>query len=357
MRLSAQVFEEGLVRQMARSGANHIYNLNMDSAILYIMKIDKEVPGHPVVPLMKAMTLLWANIPTISQETFAMIEGQLDSVIRLSNEKDPELDDPEIMFFAMSAYGLLAEHYADRGYAIKAVGEAKRAYRLLRHGFDLTDDYPEYLLSIGLYNYFREKYPEKHPIYKPLLWFFKNGNKELGIMQLERAATEAILTKAEANVYLSYIYLRYEHQPKKAQEYLQKLCDTYPNNYYVKAKYLESIANPKDFQNAPLSMINSLINHENLYYKLAGYIFLGYYEEKVVFNRLDAEKAYRIGLSFSDQLPDHGDFFKGFGYLGLGRLLIQKQELNEAEVVLNMALKYAETEMIESEAKGLLSKI
>ena len=355
--VSSQIFENGKTQNLVKRCADHIYNAKPDSANFYIKKVEKILPEHPVVPLMKAMTLLWANIPTISEALFTEIETQLDSAIYLARKYDSDLKNPEMMFFAMSAHGLLAEYYADQGYMVKAVGEANRAYGLLRRGFDLVEEHPEFLFTTGLYNYFREKYPEKHPLYKPLLWFFKSGDMDKGLRQLEMATTKSFLTKVEAYVYLSYIYLRYEYEPKKAQEYLSRLCTMYPNNFYAKAKYLESLANPRDFGEVPLNMIYSLIAHDNSYYKLAGYVFLGYYEETIIKNKEKAEQAYRKGLEYGLTIPNHGEYFKGFGYLGLGRILVEKQQNLEAEELLNLALKFAETELIESEARELLSQI
>lgn len=357
MQLHAQVFEPGEVQNLVKKGTDHIYNATPDSAEFYISKAEVFIPDHPVIPLMRAMTILWANIPTISEESFLQMEIHLDSAIYLAKERDPDLEDPEMIFFAMASYGLLAEYYADQDHTMKAVGEANRAYGLMKKGFKIVDERPEFLLTTGLYNYFREKYPERHPIYKPLLWFFRSGDKELGLEQLERACTESFLTRVEAHVYLSYIYLRYEFDPKIAQTYLSELCELYPNNYYAKAKYLESLANPEDFKDVPIDVIYSLITHENSYYKLAGYVYLGYFEETVVKNREKAEYAYRLGLQYGNEIPDHGEFFKSFGYLGLGRVLIEKNEKEEAKDLLSLSVKFAETDQVKSEAKKLLSDL
>lgn len=357
MQLHAQVFEPGEVQDLVKKGTDHIYNATPDSAEFYIAKAEVFIPDHPVIPLMRAMTILWANIPTISEESFLQMEIHLDSAIYLAKERDPDLEDPEMIFFAMASYGLLAEYYADQDHTMKAVGEANRAYGLMKKGFKIVDERPEFLLTTGLYNYFREKYPERHPIYKPLLWFFRSGDKKLGLEQLERACTESFLTRVEAHVYLSYIYLRYEFDPKIAQTYLSELCELYPNNYYAKAKYLESLANPEDFKDVPIDVIYSLITHENSYYKLAGYVYLGYFEETVVKNREKAEYAYRLGLQYGNEIPDHGEFFKSFGYLGLGRVLIEKNEKEEAKDLLSLSVKFAETDQVKSEAKKLLSDL
>lgn len=354
---NAQVFDNKEISNLVKRGADHIYNAAPDSANFYIAKVDELLPDHPVVPLMRAMTLLWFNIPTISEEIFLVMQAELHKTIELSEKIDPDLKNPEMIFFSMASHGLLAEYYADQGYSMKALSEANSAYSLMKKGFEIVDGYPEFLLTTGLYNYFREKYPEKHPVYKPLLWFFKSGDIDLGINQIEKASNESVLSRVEADVYLSYIYLRYEYNPKKAQEHLEKLCRMYPNNFYAKAKYLESLANPSDFKDAPLTTIYSLITHKNPYYKMAGYVFLGYFEEKIILNKTKAELAYRKGLSYGDKLSGHGEYFKSLGYLGLGRLQIKKGQEVDAKESLDLALRFAETEQIIKEAKELLSKI
>ncbi len=285
------------------------------------------------------------------------MQDQLFYAIELAESRDPDLEEPEMVFFAMASHGLLAEYYADQGYNLRAVGEANKAYGLMKKGFKIVDTHPEFLFTTGLYNYFREKYPEKHPIYKPLLWFFRSGDIELGLQQLEKACEVSILTQVEAYVYLSYIYLRYEYKPEKAQEYLGQIIEMYPNNFYAKGKYLESLANPGDFKNAPIEVIYSLMKHDNPYYKLAGYVFLGYYEEIVILSDEKAEFAYRRGLEYGDEIEHHGEYFKGLGYLGLGRLLAQKGAHEEAKRNLNLAVKFAETSQIRKEAKELLSEL
>ena len=353
----AQVFQVDSVTVLVKKGADHIYNADPDSANYYTDRVEEILPSHPVVPLMRAMTLLWYNIPMISEDLFREMQDHLLYAIELAEERDPDLKDPEMVFFAMASHGLLAEYYADQDYNLKAVGEANKAYGLMKKGFAIVDTHPEFLFTTGLYNYFREKYPERHPIYKPLLWFFRSGDMEKGLEQLEEACEVSLLTQVEAYVYLSYIYLRYEFKPEKAQEYLGKLIQLYPNNFYAKAKYLESIASPEDFKNAQIEMIYSLMKHESPYYKLAGYVFLGYFEEMVVGSKEKAEKAYRIGLSYGDQLEDHGEYFKGLGYLRLGKILMEKESFNEAKGNLDLAVKFAETYEIKQDAKDLLSQL
>lgn len=353
-----QVFEPTEVQGLVKKATNHIYNAQQDSSMLYIEQVEQLIPQHPVVPLLKAMTQLWVHIPTLSDEVFTEMEANLRLAISQAQKHDPDNTNPEMMFFAMAARGILAEYYADQDQYLKAVSEANRAYSILKDGFDLVDENPEFLLTTGLYNYFRERYPEKHPVYKPFLWFLRSGDKELGLRQLQRAC-DSFLTKVEAHIYLSYIYLRYEDKPEKAQKYLQRLCSLYPSNYYVKAKYLESMANPVDFQAVEMDLLNSLTDHPNPYYKLAGSVFKGYYCEVVKHDTLEAENQYRIGLSYGDALPRNGEYFKGFGYLGLARILLASKVYDPEEVnsLIDLALEFAETEQIKDDAQQLKKRL
>ena len=134
---------------------------------------------------------------------------------------------------------------------MKAVGEASRAYTLLKRGFDLTDQYPEFLFASGIYNYFREAYPRINPFVKPFIWFFRSGDIEKGINQLKEAAGNTVLSRVEAHMYLGYIFLRYEENPKEAQSYMFQLMNEYPENPYIQCKYLESLNIPGSYQDIP----------------------------------------------------------------------------------------------------------
>jgi len=353
----AQVFDNKEIQKVIKKGVDFIYNASYDSALHYIDSVDKEIPNHPVVPLMKAMNILWSNIPLINDSVFYHMKKNLEECISFSEILDPELESAEYIYFTMAARGLLAENYAEQDQYVKAVGEASKAYLLLKKGFDLIDENNEFLLTTGLYNYFREKYPEKHPVYKPLLWFFRPGDINQGLKQLRQASEITLFSKVEAQIYLSYIYLRYEYNPELAQGYLSNLCSIYPQNFYAKAKFLESIANPIDFINAPLEQIYYLIKHESPYYRLAGNAFLGYYLEVVRDDELKALKFYKKGVENGDQIPDHGEFFKSFAYLGMGRIYFKNGDSISAKKYLNLSIEYAETKQVKEEAKKLLATI
>lgn len=351
-----QVFEDLSYKKDIKNGVEYIYNAQFDSANLFIERVSLELPNHPVVPLMRAMNILWSHIPLIGDSLFLEMEHYLNQSIEMSKKLDPKLEDPEFIYFSLAAYGLLAEYYAEKDYYIKAAGAANRAYGLLKKGFELVDQNPEFLFTTGLYNYFREKYPEKYPVYKPFLWFFRKGDMEKGLKQLERSTRLSFFSQVEAKVYLSYIYLRYEYEPSIAQRFLRSLCDQFPNNLYALAKYMESIAQPDNFNLVDINEIQLLIDNPSPYFQLAGYVFKGYYFEIIKQDYETANLNYSKGLEQGKLIPENGEFFKSFGNLGKGRVLLMMNEKPQAEESFRQAIRYAETEQIKEEAKDYLSK-
>jgi tetratricopeptide (TPR) repeat protein len=255
----------------------------------------------------------------------------------------------------MAARGLLAEYYANEGLYMRAFGEANKLYGLLKNGMELVDEYPEFLFTAGLYNYFRVVYPERHPIYAPLMWFFMDGDKEKGLSQIHSATKNTILSQVESYVYLSYIYLRYEQQPEKALDLLHKLKSMYPTNVYVLTKFLEASYASHQYEKIDLKTIGSIGNSDAAYYQMAGNIFRGAYHEFNTGDSAAAYKYYEIGVTIGEEIASHGEYYKSIAYLGMARL---KQEDDPISAVLfyELALEYAETDEVIKEAKNGLKK-
>ncbi len=332
--------------------ANMIYSMNMDSATIYIEKTRKMLPKHPVIPMMEGVSVLWKHIPVLTDSIFTEFKLKMletaDAAFRLGEEE------PEAIFFEMASRGLLAEYYADRGAYMKAIGEASRAYTLLKKGFDLVEEYPEFLFASGIYNYFREAYPRDNPIVKPFIWFFRSGDIEVGIDQIKQASEKSVISKVEAYVYLGYIYLRYEEEPVKAQKYMKDLLSLYPENLYVQSKYLESLNLPGFFNQLPTHVIDGLIDCDRLYYKIVGNVFKGIYCEKVLGDDDMSFDYYNQAIGMGNALEGHGDHYKSLAYLGAGRILDRGGKEASAESYFQLAVLHAQTDEVLNEARSLL---
>jgi len=342
---------------LIKKAAAHIYNQQPDSAAIFIDQTEQVLPGHPVIYMMRALSLSWSVFPMkVGLPEFQAHEKLLRQCVSAAEKRlDKDDEDVEGVFFEMTARGLLAEYYADDGNYLKALGEARKAYGHMKSGFDLTEEYPEFYLTTGIYNYFREKYPQKHPIYKPFLWFFRSGDIELGLEQIDKATQTAIFSNVEAHLYLSYIYLRYEMQPQRAQEYLKSLTENYPNNQYFKAKLLECYIMYDQFELAE-PIVEGFLEAQDPYYKLLGESMKGYQLEKWTKADKPAAKFYNQALATGKEIKK-GSYYKALAYLGLGRIDLRNNHKEAARRNFEIAMSLNDNEGVQAEAKKNLKRL
>ncbi|MEQ9100060.1 MAG: hypothetical protein RIF36_15545 [Imperialibacter sp.] len=334
---------------------DHIYNMEFDEARVLYKEIKIALPGHPAIDMLDAFFISWQEMPfNVHSPGYKNHIAKLQAVIEKSQKiLKEDADNEEGIFFEMSARGLLAEYYADEGSYMKAISEAKQTYDFIKKGFELTDKNPEFLFTVGLYNYFRETYPERHPIYKPFLWFFKSGDKQLGLKQLDQACRQGVLTKVEANLYTSYIYLRYENNPETALKYLRRLNKDYPKNAFFQTKLAEALVMNERYKEV-VPLADELLGNSDAYYRMSANLFLGIMEEKKAQNLSDATYYYQKALSESATFEFKGEYYKSLAYLGLGRIFRSQGNSDLADGQFNLAIEWATTEEVEKEAKGYL---
>lgn len=120
------------------------------------------------------------------------------------------------MYTYFSAEALLAKLDSFNKSNLGAAGHVKNAYQSIKRCTQYQQQYSDFYLVSGLYNYHRQEYPQIHPFYKTVVWVIRAGNKELGMRQLAMAAQQSLFSKAEAGVYLGHILLDYEKNSSRA---------------------------------------------------------------------------------------------------------------------------------------------
>lgn len=340
---------------LVERGGYFIYNNEYERADSAIAEVQKILPGHPIVYMMKALNISWREMPirttsSVFPQHYEALQQVIESAMKLQEEVE---DHEEGVFFEMSARGLLTEYYAREGTYLKALSEARKMYALAKTGFDFVEKNQEYLFSTGLYNYFREMYPIRHPIYKPFMWFFKTGDMELGLAQLDSATRVGKLIKIEATLYLAYIYLRYEHIPEKSLKYLNDLVTEYPNNNYFKSKLIEALVLSSKFEEA-LPLIKSLSGKADPYYRMCHEVYLGIYYEKKKMENETARHYYTKALQTGQHYENKGLYYRSLCLLGLGRISEASNNIMEAEEYYKQAMAIDDNEAVTIEAKKRL---
>ncbi len=336
-------------------GLFYIYNTESEQAEEYIKQTEKLMPQHPVGPMMKALNINWSENPIEADtEDFRKLIGHLQiSLDRTKTYLKNDSENMEAIFFAMAIHSWLAQFYDEDGQTFKALSAAKKAYQYMKIGFEMLDQSPEFYFSTGLYNYYRVQYPESNPIYKPFLWFFRDGNKELGLSQLDHASEKAIFTRAEASMYLAHIYLRYEEEPAKAVKYSRDLVERFPDNTFFKINYTEALLAAAKYTTA-YPITQKLLQEEKPFYRMSGEVFTAIHYEKHLANLTMAKTWYQKSLESGEDLGARADNKKSLAYAGLARIAAARQQVDEARSYYRTAMKLAQYDGVKNEARRYL---
>lgn len=352
-----QILEDHDALEKVHQAIDSIYDLNFDAADIIISDLEHKLGDYPGVFLLKAFYVRWKFRPIKEEHSsYQLFESYLNKGVKKSEELlEQEEDNIEASFYLMACHAFLAELYVNNNQNFKALGEAKSAYKYIKYGFDHTDDNPEFYFSSGIYNYYREKYPEENPFYKTFLWFFRSGNMQEGLNMLKRGSELAIFTQAECITYLFHINLRYEDKPAQAIFYSTLLKNKYPNNLYYLSNFIEnSIRLNKYDQLYPL--IGRLLQSDNEYYQYIGQIYVGNYYENFEKDHSQAmahyKKADELGNKDEIRVP-HNDSIL---YLGMGRIYQTQGNTDLANQYLKKSAKAAEYAAYRKDAEALLNK-
>jgi len=345
------------VIRLTRQALDSVYNLNFPAADKAIHQLEGQLGDYPGVLILKAFYMSWKYRPIKKdQPVFADFEKLLNHSISICDSLlEINQNDPEGTFFKLTSHAYLAQLYADNGMNMKALGEAKSAYNYIKTGFDMVDQNPEFYFPCGIYNYYREKYPEENPFYKSFIWFFRSGNMAEGIEMLKKGSKEALFDNVECYTYLFHIYLRFEDKPAYSFPYIRILKDKYPRNLIFTSHYIENSIRLNQYAElGPL--IEKLLSSEVKFHKYLGEIYAGYYAEMVEKNYPKAIEHYKMADKLGNidnvRIPNYDSIL----FYGMGRTYKKMGLEDLAHVSLKQSVKNAEYESYRSSAEQLLHK-
>ena len=351
--IRAQVLTDAAMRQTILQALDAIYGYDSATADAAIRQFRARYPQHPAGPMLRASALIWANIPLKDSKTatdqFVLAANQTLDLAKKILQKDK--NDPEGVFFALTAHGYLALKSNNEGELMSAVGEARKAYGYMKQGFDLTEQNPEFYSTTGLYNYYAVRYSSDHPIVKPAMIFFKNGDMPLGLKQLDVATKRGIFTGAETRYYLAHIFLEHESQFSRATATLKPLVDRYPNNPVFLMCYTESVLLQNQFDAArPLLQRLKQLNRPKLL-TMPTLVFDGLFAEKETLNDREATAHYQAALKLP-YIEAYTKEYHAMAYAGLARIAARANNRSLAKNLYKKAAAIGEYKSLWAEAKA-----
>lgn len=350
----SQILYDAATQNLVLEAIDHIYNYEFGEIEPIARQIRAKYPNHPVNPMLKAMQLQWQYLPVKDNKS---VSGQYVSLLHECINKAKVLEKnpktrAEAAFFSMAGHGYIALMHNYNDDKLKAAGEAKQAYNYVMDGFDYMERNPEFYFSTGLYNYYIIRYPEDHPIVKPIVLFFKDGNREEGLRQMDVAARKGVFTRTESAFYLARIYLKHEVRYDKANSYLASLVQKHPNNPIFLMKYTESLFLLNKFSEAA-PYLEKLKKKNDRVFSIASRTFEGLAQEKDLKNDTEALKLYQLVVRqpYDDEYTKE---YHAFAYAGLARIAHRAGDRRKALSYYKKSAELAEYKAVIKEAENYL---
>ena len=319
--LFSQILKDTSDIDLIKRGIDYIYDYKSDKAMEVYNTIRSEYPNNPIPDLFRGIMTYWEDYPLVpgSPGVQSFINDLRNSIELAEGECSPA-DYPEYLLSDLCARGMLLMYYADNGLSMKVLSLAPSTYHYIRRSFDYTSEYSDFYFFTGLYNYYREEYPDAHPVYKSLAILFPRGNRIKGLKQLQSSSKKSIFLRADSYSYLSYIYLGFENDYEKSLEYLDALYSLFPKNMVFKTEYIKNLLLVDRYYDAENVLKTCHPDSLNMYFRACITILEGIIEEKVHMNYTAATDDYNRGLSYLNGYGEFANDYRSYAYFGLSRI-------------------------------------
>ncbi len=339
--LLSQVLKDTATFNLIRRGVGYIYNLEFEKANAVYEKLKADYPDHPLPLLFRGMTTYWKHFPLIpSSPEIPSFEEDLFTCIDLCEKKRATSAEAEYLLADLGARGLLLLYYADNDLSMNVFSIASKTYQLVMKAFDYTHSYADFYFFTGLYQYYREAYPESHPVYKPFAILFPRGDKAKGLKELKVAARHSLFMKAEANTFLTGINISFENNYPAAMSFSKTLFDQYPHNNQFLSAYVKNLLLIKQYDEAE-RILEKHKNTESHYFRFQKNIFKGILYEKKYHNNKAAEAYYSASIKQASSIGDFANEYLAYAYFGLSRIMKEKDEIKLSKSYYKKAMDLA----------------
>jgi hypothetical protein len=345
------LISSAVIQMEAAQALNDMYDFKFDKAEQQMRWFKQKYVWHPLPYFMMGLSEWWKIMPNTRETKYDdRFLAYMDTTIAIAEnlyDKHPEYK-IEAAFFLAAAHSFKGRLYADeeRKNWRKSVVEGKTALNYLE--VCRTKDHlsPELLFGDALYNYFSVWVPQNYPALKPVLWFFRKGDKALGLKQLKEVSYNAFYTRTEAMVWLMRILNSYENDQVKAFQIAEYLFQTYPNNpyfhrYYARMLYSRGMHSQLEVES---KKILTLIDSAKLGYEATSGRYAAFFLGQLYdFQKKDdlAKKYYLLSQKFTEEIGATESGYYLYSLIALGEISQRQGNKAEAKKYFNLVKKKA----------------
>ena len=330
---------------------NDLYDFKFEQAERQMRWFKQKYAWHPLPYFMMGLSEWWKIMPNTKETKFdERFLAYMDSSILVAEnlyKKHPEYK-VEAAFFLAAAHGFKGRLYSDeeRKNWRKAAVQGKIALNYLEDCRGKEYLSPELQFGDALYNYFSVWVPQNYPSLKPILWFFRKGDKQLGLKQLREVSYNAFYTRTEAMVWYMRIMNNYENDQPKAYQVAEYLFQTYPNNpyfhrYYARMLYARGMYPELEKQSKRiLNLIDSAkFGYEATSGRYAAFFLGQMYDFQRTWD--EAKKYYELSAKYAEQIDATESGYYLYSLIALGEINDRQGNKTEAKRYFNLVKKKA----------------
>lgn len=340
--VNGQLLNDSTSLKLIKKGIDYVYNFQFNNAEKVSSELKELYPEHPIIYLFKGMIIYWENYPLITtsaeRESF---EANMRKCIELCDKNRNNSVEAEILLVNLCARGLLLLFYTDNELSFEVFPIASSTYQCIRRAFAFTTFYSDFYFFTGVYNYYREAYPEAHPVYKTLAFLFPKGSKVKGLEDLQIVAKNSIVLKAESYSFLTEIFLSFENNFPKATFYSKSLHSLYPDNPEYLGTYIKNLLLIKKYDEAENEIKSSNAYLKNPFFQGQVSIFKGILQEKKYHDIRQAKQLYLKGIRDISPYRSFGNEYAAYAYFGLSRISRANGDMDAEKTYHKLALKLA----------------
>ncbi|MFD2514534.1 tetratricopeptide repeat protein [Pontibacter locisalis] len=339
------------VQYELEGAVDNMYNFKYERAEKQFKSLRRRYPEHPLPHFLMGLSQWWKIVPTNIQTTkydnlfFAYMDTTIQKAEKMYEQDDKNV---EAAFFLAAAYGFTGRLHSERSNWRKATVASKRSLEYMERAKAGNGLSPEFLFGEALFNYYAVWIHENYSMLRPVLMFFPDGDKRLGLKQLRYVANTGFYTGTESKFFLMKIYANEEGNMNEALRISQDLALKYPDNAYFQRYYARLLFVQGHFTRAERisedilsKLYQQMPGYEAVSGRYASYI-LAYIHQNKYHDLEKAKKYYQDAIMYAEISNERDSGYFINSYLNLARIANQQKDKAVAKRYYNIVLQASE---------------
>lgn len=357
------LLNKGLQLRITES-VNSLYNFDFGTAEKGFLVMGYTYPDHPLPSFLMGLSQWWKIIPDMENKAYdeIFLQYMAETIDKAHALLDADPDNKEAAFFLAAAYGFEGRLYSERKSWAKAGFSGKNALKYLELSRGEEELNVELLLGDALFNYFSVWIPKNYPLLRPVMMLFPEGDKDLGLKQLQEVSDNAFYARVEAQYFLFRLYASEERKPYEALNITSYLHEKFPNNPYFHrfyARQLYAVGRDADAKEVSMEILRRIDNNQFGYEansgRYASFFVAQFYERTHQLS--EAKKYYQRAVDFGMESESQESGYYLYSLIHLGKITAQEGDKKKAKEYLNQVKKIAKRKHpAHKEARDLIKK-